>query len=497
MEMNSERVYESELYDIWKKNAFNPYILNDEGLKIEILDCGEPNTDQSGPDFRNARVKIGNITYVGDIEIDNSHSDWKAHGHYLNKRYNKVILHTYLLQNNASCFVYTQSGRRIPSLSFNSLVKEQVVVSSQDKTESKSKVNNCSIPCKTLLPQISDAEKLDIFYQFGIEKFKKKCEKMIERLRELLFIDEMKIEEPLIKYDIPKEFQEKKFSKQEINKTELWEQLFYEFLFEALGYSQNRGIMQKIAKNADLKYFRSINNGENRVVKFESALMNIAGLIPKDIASVDDNSSDYLRKVYEYRTELLDLYTGKTFHEEDWHFFKLRPQNFPTIRLAAGARMINHILNDEFIHLLVKKFSEVYNVSVLSQLIQKMLIIKSDGYWSRHYIFNKPAKETIKYFIGSNRADEIMLNVILPFMYVYFDLFDNEKLTNKVLKMFSEAKLNLDNSLVREISECFELGNSWQRCVINQGMLELFRNHCSKELCSECPIGKKVFNFNE
>ena len=118
------KIHEKFLYEIWKEKNFNTDLLTNNSEKIEIIDSGTENKDLSGPDFLNARVKIGNITYQGDIEIDSWHSDWKSHGHFLNKNYNKLILHVVLSKDRFQPYVYTRDGRKVPSICLTDFIRE-------------------------------------------------------------------------------------------------------------------------------------------------------------------------------------------------------------------------------------------------------------------------------------------------------------------------------------------------------------------------------------
>jgi len=114
--MENIKINEKFLYEIWKKQDFEKVLLSQENEKITVVDAGTENTELGGPDFKNARIKIGNITYQGDVEIDMFHSDWKGHGHFLNKKYNKVVLHVILNNNSNEHFVLTQDGRKVQSI---------------------------------------------------------------------------------------------------------------------------------------------------------------------------------------------------------------------------------------------------------------------------------------------------------------------------------------------------------------------------------------------
>lgn len=486
---------ESLLYDYWIKNNFQKEVLTYTGEKIEILNPGELNSDEAGPDFRNARIKLGNIVYVGDVEIDSEYRDWKYHGHSRNKRFNKVILHSYFHDGTThSDYVYTENGRKIPSIPFCRLVRN---ISNDLKTsypKNRDRDETDHLVCKWVLNHPDPKIKLDFLYQLGMQKFKRKCERMIERIRELLYISENGLKEPFHKYEIPKEFFDRQFTYEEISNTEIWEQLLYESVFEALGYPQNKNPMLKLSQFANLNFFRKINNSPERILSFESALLNISGVLGSELDTMV--ADPYIRKIREQWESIRLGYDSKTLDEHEWHFFKMRPQNFPTIRLAGGARLIDSILNKDLIPVMIKKFTEIHTGSVLIQSVKNIFIIKAEGFWEKHYTLTKPARGDIKMFIGVNRAEEIILNVALPFMYVYFLLFNKTNLAKKTLSVFSEATLKLENRIVRDVAEGLKLENSYDRSVIYLGMLELFRNYCSRERCGECVIGENVFNEN-
>ncbi|HQF43655.1 MAG TPA: DUF2851 family protein, partial [Ignavibacteriaceae bacterium] len=108
---------EDLIYKVWEEKRFNLPLTSAEGLPIDILDSGVRNNEVAGPDYQHAKIRIGNITFTGDVEIDTAHSDWKAHGHNINERYNKVILHVVLSNDSSYPFVVTQNGRKVPTLS--------------------------------------------------------------------------------------------------------------------------------------------------------------------------------------------------------------------------------------------------------------------------------------------------------------------------------------------------------------------------------------------
>ncbi|MCB9249288.1 MAG: DUF2851 family protein [Ignavibacteriales bacterium] len=181
------------------------------------------------------------------------------------------------------------------------------------------------------------------------------------------------------------------------------------------------------------------------------------------------------------------------FDETQWHFLGQRPQNFPTIRIVGGAILIESILHHNLAGQIIKKFSEINNPKVLINSIRSLFILKATGYWQEHYVFNKKSKVKLNYLLGLSRADEIMINVILPYLSVYFELFGNQKLSKKVLQIYNEYDQKSDNKITKDVSKGLQVEGLEKKTIYAQGMIELYRNYCSKNRCLECEIGKTVF----
>ncbi|MCA2004853.1 MAG: DUF2851 family protein, partial [Ignavibacterium sp.] len=207
----------------------------------------------------------------------------------------------------------------------------------------------------------------------------------------------------------------------------------------------------------------------------------------------DETTSEYIRDLYENWEKIKSNYDGILLNKSNWHFFKLRPQNFPTVRLAAGARLLDRIINKNLFSRIISAVTSIQNNYKLISKLRDLLIVKGEGYWSKHYNFNKEVRTDIKYFIGLGRADETIVNIILPILTVYFEIFDKRKLAEKVLSLYIHFSQKESNHLVDEVSEVLNVSEHKLRSVYYQGMIELFRNYCIKQNCLECEIGKKVF----
>jgi hypothetical protein len=488
----NNRIYERPLYDLWLKQEFNDKLYTADDEEVEVLSPGELNSGNSGPDFRNAKIRIGNIIYVGDVEIDLDYTGWKNHGHNINSHYNHVILHVVLNNKYNYSYVYSKGGRKIPTLTIRDLISEDYLNALKNQ-ELKEPAKKSRLKCA------GDSDKVDYFVkekfvaELGMNRFKKKMNRYFHRLLELKYLDRNLMSEPKINYELPPEYENKDFDREEFSKKELWEQLFYEYLFEALGYSKNKESMKKLAELADLNFLRKIGTDDNYLIKIQAVLFRVSGLFEKTAISEDERINDYQQKLEQSWNDLNGLYDSDYLDETDWQFFRMRPQNFPTIRIAAGSYFLSEILTKNFVSHLINLVGQNIPLSEMIKKIRSLFIVRSFGFWRYHFTFYKNAKTEIRYFIGLGRADEIMVNVVLPFLALYFQVFGLSEHLKKVLKIFNLYSQRSEYSLVDDIASVLGLQNLVHRTVFVQGMLDLYRNYCSKGKCLECKIGEKIF----
>jgi len=488
------KIQEKFLYKVWQDQCFSKILSTSDGNTLQIIDPGAENKESDGPDFRNARIKIGNITFSGDVEIDNFYSDWKSHGHNFNKKYNKVILHVIFQNENHNNFVFTRDGRKIPTVGLGRFIKGSMKESLQRAVQKERNERLNKIPCKEVSIRADEKFKVDYIRELGIERYKKKCERILHRLKELVLLNELNLREPVVKYDIDQEFAARTFSYQDFSDKYLWEQLFYELIFEALGYTNNKDIMKKLACSADIKFFERNILSPDLLILIESVLFNISGLIPDHKPMSDEEVSVYVRQLAEKWDNVKPAYDGKKFRKSHWHFAGLRPPNFPNIRIAGGARLLQKILQKELLYKIFQKFEEAQTIGEITKYLRNNLIIKSEGFWQKHYQFDSPAKSPIKYFIGLSRVDDIIINVIFPVASVYFEIFGKENIGKKISGFYLVFSQKSENRLVNDLSEALALKNIQEKSVLHQGMISLYRNYCSKDKCLDCRIGEKVFN---
>jgi len=488
------KIKEKTVYEIWKERKFREALTTSDLQAIEVVDTGIQNKDLAGPDFLNVRIKFGNITYLGDVEIDSKYSDWKSHGHYFDKKYSKVILHITLSSENHQPYVYTKDKRKVHSVCILDFIDEALGTTLLRAVQNELKNRTFKMPCKDRNSVISNKEKVNFIVELGIERFLNKSRKILERAKQLIYLKEMNIREPIVRYDFGEDFTNKKYKPKDFSDTLIWQQIIYEMIFEALGFSKNKEMMFKLAKTVNVEYLNKFVENENFLQMIESALLNVGGLIPEKISFKEEKTSEYVRELIEIWENLKSDYDGIYLKQEQWNFFKLRPQNFPTIRIAGGARLIKQLLNEQLFEDLIKLFEKESYPKDNAATLRNLLVVEAEGFWSDHYVFDKSASEKLNYFVGISRVDEIVINVLLPVLSVYFEIFSKTDSVRRVKELYINYNQKTSNQLVNQVNSTLLLGRAKEKSIIYQGMIELFRKYCVKEKCLECKIGTKVFN---
>ena len=488
------KIKEKTVYEIWKERKFREALTTSDLQAIEVVDTGIQNKDLAGPDFLNVRIKFGNITYLGDVEIDSKYSDWKSHGHYFDKKYSKVILHITLSSENHQPYVYTKDKRKVHSVCILDFIDEALGTTLLRAVQNELKNRTFKMPCKDRNSVISNKEKVNFIVELGIERFLNKSRKILERAKQLIYLKEMNIREPIVRYDFGEDFTNKKYKPKDFSDTLIWQQIIYEMIFEALGFSKNKEMMFKLAKTVNVEYLNKFVENENFLQMIESALLNVGGLIPEKISFKEEKTSEYVRELIEIWENLKSDYDGIYLKQEQWNFFKLRPQNFPTIRIAGGARLIKQLLNEQLFEDLIKLFEKESYPKDNAATLRNLLVVEAEGFWSDHYVFDKSASEKLNYFVGISRVDEIVINVLLPVLSVYFEIFSKTDSVRRVKELYINYNQKTSNQLVNQVNSTLLLGRAREKSIIYQGMIELFRKYCVKEKCLECKIGTKVFN---
>lgn len=415
---------------LWKFKLFNTLGLKTStGKSIEIIRVGSHNTSSSGPDFSNAKLKIDEQLWVGNVEIHLSSKDWNIHKHQFDAAYNNVILH--VVYFNDTEIVQTESGRILETLILNHLVFP--------KTEAN---YNELMLCK---PQVIACEKLLKLDDVLLESYYDRL--ILERL-------ERKIDD--IDKDVAISFGD-------------LDKAFLISLFKYFGAPQNKEAFEVLARNLELKH---VIKQAVSIETLEALLFGVAGFLDTEI---EDDYKHKLENEYNYLKQLYRI--DSPMQLSNWKFSGVRPPSFPTVRIAQLAA----VLYKE-----QRWFSYIQNENEIDQ-IRKRMQGATSAFWKTHYNFGLESKKMDK-SLTEAFLDKIMINVMVPFLFYYAKFVQNEIYIEKA----QEILLSLKPENNRITKAMRSIGFSYQNALSSQALIELKTNYCDQKRCLDCRLGYKI-----
>lgn len=416
---------EKILYFIWKYKLINTnQLISSDGKHIQIINPGMQNFD-AGPDFINAQIKMENTLWAGNVEMHLKSSDWNKHRHQKDKAYNNVILHV-VLNNDEP--VYNENGDKVLSLKLNldpALVKKYKELL----------VNEGKLPCSQ-----------DI--------------KLVEEFRLKIWFDNVLFERLNEKTETIKQ-------KLTINKNN-WEESFYQTIARNFGFNLNAEPFERLARSLPLKY---IAKHQNNLLQIEALLFGQAGFLYN---SINDEYFVKLKREYNHLKKKFSLYP---IEKHSWKFLRSRPSNFPLIRISQFACLI---------HQSTSLFSKIIDACSITE-IQKLFQIKASEFWSTHYTFEKVSEKKEKRF-GSNSVNNVIINTVVPFTFLYGQFKDDQKLKDKAISFLEDLKAENNNITRMWNSEGIKITNAF----LSQAVIQQTKNYCQKRKCLDCGIGSEI-----
>jgi len=420
---------EKFLHYLWKYRLFIRQLQTTDGDLTEINNPGEHNTD-AGPDFFNARIKIGDTLWAGNVEIHVNASDWIKHGHQQDKAYNNIILHVVL---NADETICRENGETIPTISLEGKFDYSLYERYLDFMNSRN-----WIPCEH---SIAIAERFTVdawLERLLVERLETKTQSIDAMLRQ--------------------------------NRNN-WEETFYQAFARNFGFRLNSLPFELLAKSLPLKY---LGRHKNSLLQVEAMLFGQAGMLGVNFI---DEYPQSLQKEYYF---LQSKYSLKPIDGHLWRFLRLRPSNFPTIRLA------------QFAQLIVKSsalFSKIIESHTLNPIVS-LLEVECEDYWQQHYVFDKPSVGRLKK-LGADAIDLLLINTVASFLFLYGKQMDNPELRDKALEYLYEIAPERNSVIQHFAGAGLKAGNALQ----TQGLLQLKAEYCDKKRCLDCAIGHALLKM--
>lgn len=417
---------EALLHYIWKNSLYekNEYIA-DNGEKITIVEPGLPNSD-GGPDFLNAKIKINETLWAGNVEIHKNSSEWLQHKHQHNAAYDNVILHA-VLKNDKEC--NNSKGRRIPciQITYNRKIEQRYNHLIADDT---------LIPCHKSLPGLDTSIISFWFSALAVERLSAKTESVHKLLK-------------LTKND--------------------WEETYYIHLARSFGLKINQLPFELLVKATP---FKIAAKHSRNLFELEALFFGQAGFLKKPLYNDAYHAS--LHKEYLF---LQKKYSLRNIEPHLWKYLRLRPSNFPTIRIAQFCSLI---------HKSKRLFSITMESDSIEQLFETYQCSVSD-YWKNHYKFGKKAEHKNK-SLGLQTRMSLIINTIVPFMFIYGEHKNIQQLKEKAVYLLETIPPEVNNITKRWSGyniRCRHAGDS-------QALVQLSNEYCSKKQCLHCQIGNLI-----
>jgi Protein of unknown function (DUF2851) len=425
---------EEFLHFLWKYSLYYADSLVDtDGKPIEVIHPGEYNRD-SGPDFFNARIRISGTEWAGNVEIHTKASHFDSHGHNRDHAFDNVILH---IVNEADKRVRNARGEEVltAKIEFDKLMFEKYI----------DLVNNpFTIACQT------EIGKLDRFF--------------IRHWLNSLVVERLQNKSDLIL----------KFFSETGND---WEETFYRTLSRYFGFRVNTEPFEMLATSLPFKIIRK--HIDNRL-QVEALLFGTSGMLDEGLfrnAINDDFYKDLLR---EFKI-LSAKYSLRPMHGWLWKFSKLRPVNFPTIRISQLAAMLS---------VTGGLFSKVIEAKGINSL-RKAFEVSASEYWNEHYIFGKKSRKISK-SAGTTASDILLINAVIPVIFVYGKSRDDFEVCERAVSFLEEIKPEENTILTDWERAGIEAGSAFD----SQALIQLRNEYCKKRRCLDCRIGARLINNN-
>lgn len=429
------------LHYVWKHKLFPLKALQTTaGLPLEVIDPGLHNRD-AGPDFFNAKLKINGTLWVGNVEIHSLSSDWYRHGHDHDAAYDSVILH---VAGSVDAEIQRLNGESIPQL--------MLICPEHIRTHYEELRQADQYPCCYSI--ISALPKLTIhswLTALQTERLEQKAELITHRLQHL---------------------------------NNHWEDAFFITLSRNFGFGLNGDTFERWAETLP---FRAIDKHRDDLFQIEAFFFGQAGLLEKpglleeaslsekegnDLPSVSDTYYLRLQKEYHYLQHKFGL--SCTMNASDWRFLRLRPENFPTIRLAQLAFLYQKAGT---------LFSQLLEAETL-EAVRRLLSTRTSSYWEEHYTFHRPSPHREK-AMGESSFNLIIINTIAPFLYTYGMHKADERMCDRAERFLHELKAENNH-----ITRCWsQAGLSVTSSADSQALIQLQKEYCDKRKCLYCRFG--------
>jgi len=414
---------EDFLHYIWQFKKYNPAMLKTvQGDDFQVIHGGQY-LQQSGPDFFNAQLVIGGQHWAGNVEIHVKSSDWYLHRHESDLQYDNVVLHVVWEQDTE---VLYKDGSEIPVLELRNITDDSLLNSYERLVAAKN-----WIPCEKELS--------------GLNAF------VSDNWKERLFFERLERKAlPIMR--LAKETSGD------------WEAVLFCFLAKNFGLNTNGGMFFEVAKSLP---FGMVRKESFELQQLEALLFGRAGMLP---GNYEDQYPKELQRSYAYA---LQKYQLQPFIPEPAEFFRHRPDNFPTIRLAQLAALYHAHQN---------LFSKIMQAQTATDFYA-LFNVPLSPYWNTHYRFDKESVSRRKQ-LAPSFVDLLIINAIVPFKFAYAKSLARDA-TEELIALLQQLKPEKNTIMDKFAHYKIPAVSAYD----SQALLQLKNEYCNHHRCLQCAIG--------
>lgn len=421
---------EDFLHYIWKYKKFSPSSLQTtSGEPLTLVNVGQHNHN-SGPDFFNAQINIGGQLWAGNVEIHMKSSDWYLHNHENDAAYDNVILHVVYAHDTE---IFRKDTTVIPTLVLKNYIGDELINNYQNLITKRDKWINCE----------NDFASVDSF--------------VLDNWLENLYFERL-------------ERKSKDISALLTTSNNDWEFVLFKLLAKNFGLKVNADSFLSVSSSFD---FSVLRKNQTKPELLEALLFGQAGLLEEHI---ENSYHQNLSKEYKFLKQKFNLDHS---HVTPIQFFRLRPPNFPTIRLSQLAMLYHKEQN---------LFSKVIAATTIKDLY-KLFKVSTSEFWTDHYTFSKASKSTKK-ILTDSFIDLLLLNTILPLKFSYANHLGQsmDTLILSIVQDISSEKNGIVNTFnsIKSVSKT---------AMQSQALIQLKTEYCDKNKCLQCAIGNSLLNI--
>ncbi len=424
---------EKLLHYCWKHKILPLHQLSTvDGKTVEIIDPGLHNR-HAGPDFFNAKVKIDGTLWVGNVEIHDRSSDWYAHGHQNDVAYDNVVLH---VAETIDSDVTTNDGRTLPQLQLQvpEKVKQQYdeLITTDDYP-----------PCYRIIPGLSRLIVHAWMSALQVERLEQKTNSIARRLE---------------------------------NANGSWEDAYFATLARNFGFGVNSDAFELWARHIPLN---AVAHHRDDLFQIEAIFIGQAGLLQQQQCRSGEQANSqeaydyFLRLQTEYRY-LAHKFTLQPMEPQIWRFLRLRPQNFPYIRIAQLANLY---------YSRKAGLSQLLECKTIKEL-KALFCTTPTPYWETHYTFGKESAKSTKK-LSAHSLDLLILNTAIPMFFAYGRYHSREDLCDRAFELLEQLKAE-DNHMIRTWRQC---GLEVETAGDSQALIQLKKEYCDRKDCLRCRFG--------